>query len=302
MSILKTYKNQVELLLDVLPFIQNDPRFALKGGTAINLFHRNMPRLSVDIDLTYLPIEPRDVFLKNLTQAMQDLVDKIAATGLHTEVKHSGSHITKLLVTNDQATIKVEPNTVLRGSVFAPEINELASAAQDIFLQTQKVKTVSVADLYAGKICAALDRQHPRDLFDIKLLFENEGITPSIQQAFVAYLASSPRPMNELLSPHELDIKDVFYKEFIGMTEVHVDYEELCSIRKHLIKTIQNSLLPNEKDFLISIKLGKPQWDLMPLPTLSELPGIRWKVINIQKMDKNARAIALQKLKNILNR
>lgn len=302
MSILTTYKNQVELLLDVLPFIQGDPRFALKGGTAINLFHRNMPRLSVDIDLTYLPIESRDVFLKNLTQAMQDLTDKMTAKGLQVETKRSGQHIIKLLVSNDQVTIKVEPNTVLRGSVFAPETKELAEAAQAVFLQTQKVKTVSMADLYAGKICAALDRQHPRDLFDIKLLFENEGITTPIQQAFIVYLASSPRPMSELLSPHELDIKGIFHKEFIGMTEVSVDYEELCAVRKRLIKTIQELLLPNERDFLISIKSGEPQWDLMPIPKLSELPGIRWKVLNIKKMDKKTKLTALHKLKKILNR
>jgi len=301
MSILATYKNQVELLLEVLPFIQDDPRFALKGGTAINLFHRNMPRLSVDIDLTYLPIEPRDIFLTNLTEAMQALTDKLKAEGLHVETKQSGSHILKLLVSNDQTTIKVEPNIVLRGSVFEPEIKELADAAQTIFLQTQKVKTVSTADFYAGKICAALDRQHPRDLFDIKLLFDNEGITPAIQQAFVAYLASSPRPMNELLSPHELDINDLFHKEFIGMTEVRVDYDELCDVRKRLIKTMQDSLLPNEKAFLISVKSGDPQWDLMPIPNLSKLPGIRWKVINIQKMGNGARATALEKLKRSLN-
>ena len=302
MSILTAYKNQVELLLDVLPFIQDDTRFALKGGTAINLFHRNMPRLSVDIDLTYLPIEPRDVFLKNLTQAMQNLANKMMAQGLHVEIKRSGQSIIKLLVTNHQATIKVEPNTVLRGSVFDPEIKELVDAAQIIFLQTQKVKTVSMADLYAGKICAALDRQHPRDLFDIKLLFENEGITTPIQQAFVVYLACSPRPMAQLLAPSELDMKSVFHKEFIDMTEVPVDYADLHEVRKQLIKKIQDSLLPNEKDFLISVKLGEPQWDLMPIPNLSELPGIRWKVINIQKMDKGARLIALQKLKKILDR
>ena len=181
---LTTYKNQVELLLDVLPFIQEHSCFALKGGTAINLFHRDMPRLSVDIDLTYLPIESRDVFLKNLTQAMQDLSDKMRANGLQVETKCSDRHIIKLLVSDHRATIKVEPNTVLRGSIFDPEIKELAEAAQAAFLQTQKVKTVSIADLYGGKICAALDRQHPRDLFDIKLLLENEGITAPIQQAF----------------------------------------------------------------------------------------------------------------------
>lgn len=302
MSILTTYKHQVELLLDVLPFIQKDGRFALKGGTAINLFYRNMPRLSVDIDLTYLPIEPREIFLKNLTKAMRDFAENMTTKGLYVEFKRLGQHIIKLYVSNHHATIKVEPNTVLRGSVFEPEIKELADAAQSIFFQTQKVKTVSIADLYAGKICAALDRQHPRDLFDIKLLFEHEGITRPIQQAFIAYLASSPKPMSELLSPRKFDIKDIFHKEFIGMTEVPVDYLDLCEVRKQLIEKIQNALLPNEKDFLISIKSGEPQWDLMPIPHLSALPGIQWKIFNINKMEKKARLIALQKLREILYR
>ena len=108
---------------------------------------------------------------------MQDLANKITENGLQVEPKYSGQHILKLLLMNHQATIKIEPNTVLRGTVFEPEIKELTEVAQNVFLQTQKVKSVSVADLYAGKICAALDRQHPRDLFDIKLLFEHEGIT-----------------------------------------------------------------------------------------------------------------------------
>ena len=51
---------QVELLLRTLPYIAAEKCFALKGGTAINLFVRDMPRLSVDVDLTYLPVEPRE--------------------------------------------------------------------------------------------------------------------------------------------------------------------------------------------------------------------------------------------------
>lgn len=302
MSLLLSYKNQVELLLDILPFIQAEPSFALKGGTAINLFHRNMPRLSVDIDLTYLPIEPRDIFFNNLTQVMQNLANKITEKNYLVEYKRSNQHIIKLIVSNQQATIIIEPNTTLRGTVFAPEIMELSEKAQNIFLQTQKVKTVSIADLYAGKICAALDRQHPRDLFDIKLLFDHEGITPTIQQAFVIYLASSPRPISELLSPNELDMEEIYNKEFSGMTEIDVDYATLCQTRKQLINTIQTSLLPNERQFLLSIKSGDPQWELMPLSNISQLPGIRWKVMNIQKMDKNSRMRALNKLKDVLNK
>ena len=82
---------------------------------------------------------------------------------------------------------------------------------------------------------------------------------------------------------------------------MHIDYKELCKIRKQLIRTIHESLLSNERDFLISLKSGDPQWDLMPISHLCELPSIRWKVLNIQKMDKTARLMALQKLKVILN-
>lgn len=66
MNFQEIYKNQVSLLLEVLPVLNEFKCFALKGGTAINLFIHDMPRLSVDIDLTYLPIESRDVFLSNI--------------------------------------------------------------------------------------------------------------------------------------------------------------------------------------------------------------------------------------------
>jgi predicted nucleotidyltransferase component of viral defense system len=294
------YNKQVELLLDVLPFISDEPSFALKGGTAINLFHRDMPRLSVDIDLTYLPIETRDFFLVNLNETLQRLAEKIRASGLEVDVKYQGENLSKLFVSNKRVIIKIEPNTVLRGCLVELEMRELVPAAQENFLQIQKMKVVSRADLYAGKICAALDRQHPRDLFDVKLLFDNEGFTDDIRQAFVAYLASSPRPMSELLAPNELHIEDIYRKEFVGMTREHVDLDELYEARSKLIRTINSSLQPNEKQFLLSLKAGSPEWERLTLDHVSELPGIRWKLMNIRKMCEGARLAALEKLKRSL--
>lgn len=60
------YKRQVNLLLKVLPEVSKESNVALHGGTAINLFVRNMPRLSVDIDLTYIPIESRKISLEKI--------------------------------------------------------------------------------------------------------------------------------------------------------------------------------------------------------------------------------------------
>ena len=66
MALLDAYRGQVALLIRALPLVAEEPAFALKGGTAINLFVRDLPRLSVDIDLTYLPVEDRAISVCHL--------------------------------------------------------------------------------------------------------------------------------------------------------------------------------------------------------------------------------------------
>ena len=83
------YVNQVRLLLGVLPEIAAEEVFALKGGTAINLFYRDMPRLSVDVDLTHLPTVDQDTALKDMDRRL-DRITK-ATTGrkprLHAKIE-----------------------------------------------------------------------------------------------------------------------------------------------------------------------------------------------------------------------
>lgn len=308
MSFSRGYLQQVELLLRVLPVINKQDCFALKGGTAINLFIRDMPRLSVDIDLTYLPIEPRDHFLKNITLALDDLAHNIEAEG---KGKYQVSRVftkalrqlSKLIVSNNATRIIIEPNLVLRGSVFECDTHELCKQAQDEFLSFFSVKTLSFADLYGGKICAALARQHPRDLFDIKILLEKEGLSEHVRQALVIYLASNSRPINELLNPKPniQEIKNIFEEAFIGMSKEKVTYEELIDTRYKLIELILKSLTQNERNFLISVKSGNPDWQLIPIAGLDNLPGIRWKSLNIAKMDAKKQKIALDRLKKVLD-
>ncbi|PIQ42381.1 MAG: hypothetical protein COV52_05200 [Gammaproteobacteria bacterium CG11_big_fil_rev_8_21_14_0_20_46_22] len=298
----KFYQQQVELLLDVLPVIQSFDCFALKGGTAINLFVQDMPRLSVDIDLTYLPIEPRDIFLRNLNTALEALSNQLESLGFGVIKQYAkqDKQLIKLLISRFSTEIKIEPNIVLRGSVFGTELRALVQNAQERFLQSQQVRTLALPDLYAGKICAALDRQHPRDLFDIKLLFESEGITDEMRQAFVIYLASGPGPMNELLAPDELDMRGVYNKEFVGMTNVGVSYDELHEVRSKLIKTLQTQLTKNERQFLLSIKMGKPDWNLLTVPNIKNLPALQWKLLNIKKMNKTKHSKMSDQLKKVL--
>ena len=306
MSFQDVYKDQVALLLEVLPVLDEFNCFALKGGTAINLFVHDMPRLSVDIDLTYLPVESRDVFLPNIEAEllkMKQLIESLDLT-VKTVFMKNGS-VSKLQVYTNHAMIKIEPNFVLRGSVFPCEEKELCDKAQDEFLKFMRVKTLSVADLYGGKICAALDRYHPRDLFDIKLLLENQGLTEAVRQAFIVYLASGSRPMHELLEPRITDasqheFENTFKNEFSGMTTTSVTHEELKDIRTRVPLLLLESFTDNERMFLMHLKSGTPNWSLLPIENIEHLPGIQWKLQNVNKIPDDKKNEQLNKLKRVL--
>lgn len=304
MSFDPIYTDQVDLLLDVLPVINKFECFALKGGTAINLFIRNMPRLSVDIDLAYLPIESRDIFLSNITSQLLEMKKLIEALNFVVKPSYTkDKQFAKLFVYKGEAVIKVEPNLVIRGSAFDCEEYDLCQRTQDKFLKFSRVKTLSFADIYGGKICAALDRQHPRDLFDVKLLLDTQGLTDDVRRALIVYLISSPRPIHELLNqnPNFGNFEKIFKKEFIGMTnEASVTQEELIEIRHRLIQLILKDFTENERKFLVSLKTGLPDWSLMSIPGIDKLPAILWKLENIRKIPENKKEASLDNLKKIL--
>jgi predicted nucleotidyltransferase component of viral defense system len=296
---------QVQLLLRVLPYVTREACFALKGGTALNLFVRDMPRLSVDIDLVYTLIEHRSSDLQNIWKGLEKIASNLEShhPDVHVFKVSSGSdrRTTKLIVSTDAARIKVEPNEVFRGTVYPCEERSLVKAAEDLFETAVHLRTASFHDLYGGKLCAAFDRQHPRDLFDVKLLLENEGITPEIRRAFVIYLAGHNRPMHEVLSPHFRDLSEAYASEFYGMTANNVTVNELSSVRESALREIRSSLTNAERLFLISLKSGEPDWNLLGLEGVDRLPAVQWKLLNIRRMDENKRSEELGKLKRILN-
>lgn len=298
------YKAHVELMLNVLPFIGRYPCFALKGGTAINFFLRDMPRYSIDIDLTYLSSNDRSAALSEIGRTLKQIAaavkEHIPGVNVIASGDAGGKLPSKLRIDRGIARVKIEPNLTLRGTVYDCEISNLCEKAQAQFLQRLSVLTLSLADLYGGKLCAALDRQHPRDLFDVKLLFKNEGLTDEVRMAFVVYLASSDRPMRELLQPSRLDIRQIYETDFRGMTTEEVGYDELINVRETLIAEINRTLTSGERNFLLSLKEGKPSWDLFDLPHIKDLPAIRWKLLNIQKMEAQKRAEAVKQLERVL--
>lgn len=296
----KIYRAQVDLLIRCLPAIAKIRAFALKGGTAINLFHHDMPRLSVDIDLTFLPITDRDTALTEITKGLATIGKEIRRTIPLVQVRSTGTDAPKLQVATPHARIKVEPSPIFRGCLFPPIEHDLCQSAQDEYELYVRVQRLATADLYGGKLCAALDRQHPRDLFDIKQLQDTGELTEDIRQAFVVYLAGHRRPMAELLAPNAKPIEQLYTHHFAGMTAHTIELDELEAAREQMFVWARTALSENERKFLLSIKQGEPDWSLMPFDHIQELPAIQWKLRNIKRMSAHAHATALDRLRDVL--
>ena len=276
----------------------------LRGGTAINFFVRDLPRLSVDIDLTYLPISDREKSLSDITYCMDTICESIEKKIRRTEVTKKylkgTDFIRGIIINSDGVTIKVDLNTVIRGSVNEPEEIQLCKKAEELFELTLKTQCLSTADLYGGKICAALDRQHPRDLFDIKLLMENEGIDKNIIRTFIFYLISHDRPIVEVLNPTLLDIEQIFENEFSGITSEGISLDELIAVRSKLVTNIKDQMTEEQKHFLLSFKNKKPEWNLSSIKDIDKYPSVQWKLLNLNKMESKKHQIAHSRLKEYL--
>ncbi|WP_027528713.1 nucleotidyl transferase AbiEii/AbiGii toxin family protein [Bradyrhizobium sp. Ec3.3] len=301
MAFADIYKRQVALLLRVLPIVTEEKCFALKGGTAINLFVRNMPRLSVDIDLTYVPVAPRPESLADIDAAMKRIATKvretIPAAQVH-ETQKEGATV-KLVVRSQGVQIKIEVTPVLRGCVFEPVLAPASSAVQKEF-GFAEARIVSFADLYGGKIVAALDRQHPRDLFDIRDLLANEGITDDLRKAFIVYLLSHDRPMFEVLASPPKDISDEFLHGFEGMTDQPVSKDKLLAARKALVHEIVGKMPEAHRKFLVLFERGQPDWNLLGVPSAADLPAVKWRQQNLDKLSKEKRAELVTALEKVL--
>lgn len=298
----KDYLDQARLMVRLLPHVAAEECFALKGGTAINFFVWDMPRLSVDIDLAYLPIEPRPQSLRGISDALLRIKKAVlrSSPGFNVHESKSGGIVFKLVVRGQGTEVKIEPNTVIRGSIGGARLRELSKKARAAFEAAVSVRTLSEAELFGGKICAALDRQHPRDLFDVKRLLDGPGLTEEVRKAFLVYLISHDRPMHEVIDPTRKDVHAAFESEFKEMTDESVAYEALVDARERLIAQLRADLSVSEKQFLLSVKRGAPDWPLLGLDGVERLPAVQWKLMNIAKMAPAKRDEQLAKLREKL--
>ncbi|HEY9036822.1 MAG TPA: nucleotidyl transferase AbiEii/AbiGii toxin family protein [Pseudomonadales bacterium] len=292
------YYQQVALLVQVLPFLAAHPCFALKGGTAINLFVQPFPRLSVDIDLTYLPQEERAVALSHIAEELERLAATVEQRLPGVSVKRDMPR-GKLLIGNGRAEIKVEVSLSMRGSILPAKQAEMVEPAAELF-GFASVQMLDARELYAGKLVAALDRQHPRDLFDVKNLLDQGLLNEALLELFLVYVLSSGRSIADILVPNFQDIENLYNNHFSGMTTTDVSLGELLQARDAMVATIHRLLKDEHKRFLLSIKAGQPDWELFAYPEAAKLPAVKFKLMNIERMSEEKRSASLEKLERVL--
>lgn len=297
------YQAQVRLLMRLIPIVARETCFALKGGTAINLFVRDLPRLSVDIDLMYLPMHERSEALVEIDAAMKRIKTSALADlrgARVTENVHDGA-ILRLLVMAEGTLVKIEVSPVLRGVVYEPFIAPVTEAVEEVF-GFAETNVVSFEDLFAGKLVAALDRQHPRDLFDVRGLLTHEGLSDELREAFIIYLLSHNRPMGEVLSGRVKDLANEYRNGFEGMTEEVIAIEELIKTQHEMIKTLIGGMPDHHRAFLIGFERGEPDWSLLRISHVAELPAIRWRQRNLDKLNPEQRFDLVELLRASLER
>ena len=295
------YAQKVELLLRLIPIVMEEGVFAIHGGTAINLFLNDLPRYSVDIDLTYIPLADRQTSIDDINGHLKSICDKAhrAFKGMH--IVHNASSC-KLLCEYRGKQVKVEVNQTKRGIVGGEVLTiPLSGRAQDEFGLYCEASIVPITQLYGGKIAAALSRQHPRDLFDVRHM---DVPMADCREGLLFNLLSSDRPIHESLAPRLIDQREAITNQFDGMSYIPFTYADFEETRDRLIVDTHELLTDADCDFLISFEAGMPAWDGYEFEYFKRYPSVQWKLQNLANLaKKNPQKLMeeVKKLKSIVS-
>ncbi len=275
------YRQKVELLLRILPFVTDEECFAIHGGTAINLFVKDLYRLSVDIDVTYIPIEDRNTSLQRINEALERISDRVKRTFRDVRIIPR-LDISKITCENRGCQVKIEVNQTKRGLVCGDAVLcPLCEKAQEMFGMEVDARIVSIPQLYGGKISAALSRQHPRDLFDVKQM---DIPLTDVKEGLIFCLLGSDRPIHESFAPNLIDQHEAMERQFSGMSEIPFTYNDFEATREKLISDVNSVMTEEDKRFLIGFEELAADWENTPYSSFREYPSVRWKMQNLQKL------------------
>lgn len=275
------YRQKVGLLLKILPFVTDEDCFAIHGGTAINLFVKDLCRLSVDIDVTYIPIEDRETSHTRINEALARIAAKVRHRFRDVRVIPR-LDICKITCESRGCQVKIEVNQTKRGLVCGDAVlRPLCAKAQSLFGMEMDARIVSLPQLYGGKISAALSRQHPRDLFDVSQM---EIPLAEVKEGLIFCLLGSDRPIHESFAPNLIDQHEAMEHQFLGMSDIPFSYEEFEAVRDKLVNDVNSVMNEEDKKFLIDFENLAVDWENTPYSSFQHYPSVRWKMTNLQKL------------------
>jgi hypothetical protein len=240
-----------------------------------------------------LPVHDYAEDAKLIAETLVRLADVLRARPLELQVQLSageGAGVTRLVASRGRARVQIETTPVMRGTVH-PARNMVVRPRVEEAFGFASVQVLDFADLYAGKLAAALSRQHPRDLFDVGLLLEDERADQVLWRTFLVYMTCSPKPAWEMLAPRvPADFAATFDAHFKGMTAEPIEVEVLLDIHERLLARVVDWLDEPSCAFLRSIEDQQPEFDLIGLPHAANLPAVLRKLHNLAQRTDVKRA------------
>jgi hypothetical protein len=190
---------------------------------------------------------------------------------------------------------KIEVNYNFRGTLIPPRAVRITESARRVFAADFSIPTLAKEELYGGKLVAALDRQHPRDFFDVREMFFGGHFDPGVVDCFICYLAGHNRTVHDVLFSTDKNFSAIYEEQFVGMTARPVSIAELEQARADLRAALDRHLQDRHKQFLLGLVRLEPEWDLMPFAHLRELPALKWKLLNLEQLrHRNPKRFKLQ--------
>lgn len=250
-------------------------------GLLSNLFVKNLNRLSVDIDVTYIPLEDRTSSLNHINEALMRIADRTRRSFRDIRIIPR-LDICKITCERQGCQVKIEVNQTKRGLVCGEaRLYPLCEKAQSLFGMEVDARIVSLPQLYGGKISAALSRQHPRDLFDVRQM---DIPLSAVKEGIIFCLLGSDRPIHESFSPNFIDQREAMENQFVGMSDIPFSYEEFEMTRDSLIKGVNDIMTETDKRFIVGFEeLTVNQGD-NPYSKFFDYPSVKWKIKNLQKL------------------
>ena len=271
---------QAEWLGSLCPALAPESCFALKEGTALSVYWFDYPRLSVDLDLVFVPRKSREEFQTLTHEALHRVQSRIRnlypAATLRTEPLPGSSAAGKVIVAMGPLEVKMEVATVHRETLYPTQVRPVQPQAVPTFGKTS-LPLLSFSETCAGKFNAALTRQHPRDLFDVGVILEHAEISPETRTAFAVNLITQPRPFAHMLNPR---LKAIPPEALEILTRMTTQPFRALTLPDNLI-TLQDTLCRRmpaaHQEFLLSFTHGTPDWSLLEVPHAARLPAVRWR-------------------------